>query len=342
MTQSEPVNAASPEPAGLPLDPAWRAEPLLIAALALGEGAALWQRLAAGGRSLLDLAGIHLFTLAALSGLILIARRYRRDTTYALLALMGGIAMGPVGLLGAAFVALARRRAAPPSPLIAQWYDRIALSTTVPSAERLYDDVSVGRTLDLDARPPVSYPDAMSFGSLAERQAILGHIARHFHPAYLATLKIALASPEPLIRVQAAAVAAHIAPKAREHFLHRAAEAGRGPADPLRALALLGDLEDLARSGLLDETERMGSERLAGELGDRVAAGLDRGLLRLSYQTDVAMAAELDAHLERLLIARGRFADLRAHRTAKRLSRRHPRARLRRLAVPTRVPEAAE
>jgi hypothetical protein len=182
----------------------------------------------------------------------------------------------------------------------------------------------------------------MTSGSLADRQAILGHIARHFHPAYLRTLKIALASQEPLIRVQAAAVAAHIAPKVRDHFLRCAAEAGLEPADPLRALSLLGDLETLIESGLLDETDRLNAQGLAERLGGTVVAGLDRGPLWLPYATDVALAAELDAHLERLLMARRRFADLRAHRTAQRLRLRHPRTRLRRLTVHHRLPEAAE
>jgi hypothetical protein len=245
-------------------------------------------------------------------------------------------------MLGTAILALGGRRAAPPSPLITQWYARIALSTTVAPEERLCDDVSVGRTLDLDARPPVSYPDAMTSGSLADRQAILGHIARHFHPAYLATLKFALASREPLIRVQAAAVAAQIAPKVRDHFHYCAAEAELSPAHPLRALAVLGNLEALIESGLLDETDRLTAETLVERLGDTVLAGLGRGPFALPFATDVALAAELDAHLERLLMARRRFADLRTHRTAQRLRLRYPHSRLQRLGVHNRLPEAAE
>lgn len=314
----------------------------LLAGLSLAEAAALAMRIAAGGHPVLDLAGIHLLTIIVLAGLVLLARRQRRDVTYPLIALIGGAAMGPLGVLGAAFLSLFDRRSPSPNPLIAQWYDRIAMSTTVAPEERLCEDVSVGRTLDLDARPPISYPDAMTSGSIAERQAILGHIARHFHPAYLPTLKIALASEEPLIRVQAAAVAAHVAPKVRDQLRRCTAEAEPLPADQHRALALLGDIEALMESGLLDETDRLNAQGLARRLGDTVLASLGRGPLALPYATDIALAAEIDARLERLLLARRRFADLRAHRTAQRISRHHPRSRLRRLAIHNRIPEAAE
>ena len=318
------------------------AAPLLLAGIAIAEGVAIAARLGTGPHVVVELALIHVLALATVAVLCILARSSGADTTHLLLALIAGAAIGPVGILGAAALGLGSRRPAGPSPLIQQWYDRIALSITVPDEERLCEDVSVGRALDLGAPLPASFPAAMSAGTLADRQTILGHIARNFHPAYLETLKIALASPEPVIRVQAAAVAAHVAPRVRRLFEDRAGAAARGATDPLVALALLDDLEALLGSGLLDEAERQRGAALAARLGDTVLAGLERGPLVLPFATDVAHAAALDTRLERLLIGRGRFCELRTHRTALRLRARHPRARLRRLAARHPTVEAAQ
>jgi hypothetical protein len=175
----------------------------------------------------------------------------------------------------------------------------------------------------------------MLSGALDERQAILGHIARHFDPAYLSTLKIALASPEPVIRVQAAAVASHIGPPMRRLLHNRIEMASRAPADPRQALALLDDLMSLVDSGLLDATERRQAEALAHRLGDTVVDSLSRRPRVIDPSGDGPLEMRLMARLEQLLIERRKFADLRGQRTAIRLQRRHPTARLRKLTVST-------
>ena len=317
-------------------------EAMAYVGLALVEIGAFSVRIAGGTHPILELLGIHLLVVAALAGLVALARQSRRDVTYSMIALVGGAAIGPVGILGAAALALMGRRSAMPTALVTQWYDRIALSTTVTPEERLCEDVRVGRTLDLEAAPPTSFPAVIASGTLAERQAILSHIARHFHPAYLPTLTIALASTEPLVRVQAAAVASHIAPKVREQFLQCEREGMQVLSDPLRALSLLGEVEALIQCCLLDEADRRNAERLAEGLADGLIAINVRKPLALPYTSDTALAEELDAHLERLLLARRRYADLRVHRTARQLLRRHAKARLRRLAAPPRRLEVGE
>jgi hypothetical protein len=179
----------------------------------------------------------------------------------------------------------------------------------------------------------------MHSGALDERQAILGHIARHFDPAYLPTLKIALASAEPAVRVQAAAVASHIGPRLRRLLRDRVEMASRAPTDPREALALLDDLLLLIDSGLLDATERRQAEALARRLGDTVVASLAHQPLSIDQSRGGPLDTRLMARLEQLLIERGRFSGLRAQRTAIRLQRRHPTARLRKLTVPTRLRE---
>lgn len=333
-TETRISNDASPTPVGS----AWEAA--LLAGIAIAATGAIAACMTAGGNPVRDVLLIQLATLASVGGLVAHAVRRRRDATCLCLALLGATAVGPAGLLGGAFLTLANRRAGQSSPLIADWYDRIALSTSVAREERLSEDVRVGRTLDLSAPGPVSFPSTMLSGPLLARQAILGHLARHFHPAHLVTLKIALESTEPLIRVQAAAVASHLAPRLRErlHELLRAAD--DAPVEPPTALALLGELEPLMASGLLDEAERKNAMAAVQRLGDGVLAAVASRPLAWPHVTDPAHAAELDSGLERLLLSRGLFADLRRHRTARRVLRQHPKGRLRRLSIRQRPPGA--
>jgi hypothetical protein len=302
-----------------------------IAALIAGDG---------------DLAAYALLRLAALASLVVLfvlTRRSGGDTTRILLALLATAVAGPVGTLGAVFVGSARQRAETRSALVQGWYDRIAMATATDPDVRLCDDVGVGRTLNLAASLPPSYPTVMASGPLAERQTILGHIARSFDPAYLPTLRIALDSPEPVLRVQAAAVAAHIAPELRRALtglLAAAAEPGSHGMGP--ALDLLAGLDLLVTSGLLDETERKQASAAAARLGDAVVVGLDaRPLAALAHAGDVAALAVRQSTLERLLIERRRFAELRTLRGARRIGVRHPTARLRRIGAQRPRAEAA-
>lgn len=273
----------------------------------------------------------HAMFLALTVSIIVRARRRREDITFLLLGLLAGIAIGPPGFLGASLLPWLGASGAPTSPLVTQWYDRIALSTSVPAEERLFDDVAVGRTLDLDAPAPLSFPATMTMGPLADRQAILGQIARHFEIAYLPTLKLALASPDAGVRVQAAAVASHVGPAMRRTFRELSERASRAPSDPIEALSLLDQLSLVIRSGLLDASERQLADALARRLGDTVVGALGRGPLKIDGGLDTVDDMRLTRRLEELLVERRRFAELRLQRTADSVRARHPSARLRRL-----------
>ena len=335
-TVSEEATASTaPVPAGLD-----RTETLLLVAIGVAEAIALGAGLTVGS-SLWVLLVIHFITLGLLTALFAKACRQGSDITATALALMTTIMIGPVGPLAAARLVRARSSPSRAPTLVTDWYDRIAMSTRVLPEERLCEDVEVGRTLDPASPPPCSFPDSMSGGTLVARQAILGHIARHFHPAYLETLKIALASPEPAIRVQAAAVAAHISPRVRRLLADTLRAADRGPQNPLSALAVLDDLELLLGSGLLDETEQRQAVAFARRLGDAILAETALGPLDLSSAPDQAEAARLEGRLERLLVERQCFAALRNHRTSRRIRHAHPGVRLRRLVARAPRPEVA-
>ena len=306
--------------------------PIGLTAVAAAETLAIMAVTSRFGAAWGALAIVHLMALGAVAVLFAVTWRSGRDTTAPLLGLIAGAAIGPVGMLGAAILGFTASTPAAPSTLIAEWYERIALSTAVDPETRLCDDVGVGRTLDLGATTPEPFPTVMEGGPLAARQTVLGLIARQFHPRYLETLKIALKSPEPSIRVQAAAVATHIGPELRRRFEERTATIDQVGRDPIAALGLLGELEAFIASGLLDAAERQRGVDLAAFLGDCVLEGLAPRPLDLPYATDPIRAAELEGPLEDLLLSRRRFAEFRTQRSARRIQARHPTARTKRLA----------
>ena len=153
---------------------------------------------------------LHLIVVAVLVAWMSVCRRRGDDVGMpAVLAISVAVA-GPFGALGGLLLPRLSRTDATDTARLAQWYDRISMSIETDAMSRLSDHVAIGRSLDLGAPAPAPFAALLEGGSVAEKQAILGLIARRFHPDYLPALKIALISPEPVIRVQAAAVAARV------------------------------------------------------------------------------------------------------------------------------------
>lgn len=274
---------------------------------------------------------VHGLGLAAVGALLFVMWRRRCDVSSSALGLLVGAVAGPLGPLGAGFLAFSVGRSRPVTPLVADWYERIALSTAVDPEERLCDDVGVGRTIDLGQVAPRDFSNTMRSGNLAERQTILGLIARKFHPAYLAALKIALNSPEPVVRVQAAAVAAHIAPAVHDRITALVGGPDEQDVLPRQALQDLADLDALLASGLLEASDQGRATKRLQRLEDCVLVALDRDPLVACRESDIARRAVGEDALARLLIRRGRYPDLRRQRTYRRIVTSRPSARVRRL-----------
>lgn len=148
---------------------------------------------------------------------------------------------------------IARHMEAP--ELLAAWYDRISLSVETDPLTQSSDHIAIGRSADLGAASPAAFSVLFSEGPIAAQQSALGMIARHFHPDYLPALSTALASPEAVVRVQAAAVAARIKPELDGLVQRRLGDLALNSHDPAKALAAAAELESCAASGLLSETE---------------------------------------------------------------------------------------
>ncbi len=274
---------------------------------------------------------LHVVVVAALALHVLLLRRRRRETTYAMLGTLGVAAAGPLGAIGTlALIQLARRRRSE-TGLLAAWYDRIALSVAVDPVSRYCNNVSSGRTINLDAVAPPSYADVVASGSLAERQNVLGLIARRFHSDYLSILASALRSPEPVIRVQAAAVAAHVRPAIARMFRDAVAEIPAASISAVAALRLLRTFESMNGSGLLDESDRRQGVDVIDRLGDIVLARMSAGDDPVPWASSVEERMALEDTLERLFLRRGRYAQLRTSRSARRVLTSRRVARIRRM-----------
>ncbi len=268
----------------------------------------------------------HLIVLAGL-GLALYRRRQAEaDLSAPVLILIAVSAAGPVGaglgLIGLAWL----YRPAQSSELLSAWYERIALSTRLDCETQLADRVASGRVIDASAPPPQALVGVVRHGTLQERQAALGLIARFFHLNHLAALSDALRSDLPVIRVQAAAVAARIRIQLAheiERRLERAADMlqevstpGHG-ASELARLRLIREFDQAIASELLDKP----LSEAASAMAARLAAAIDCLTLALHKGQSFEMRAGLEAY-EARLIAAGDFKRLRVLRRRRLMAHR--------------------
>lgn len=225
------------------------------------------------------------------------------------LALISALIAGPAGGL-LAVLALLRMEREPAHPeLLTAWYDRIALAGDTDAATDLYNTVAMGRALDTSIAPPQVFDAVMTEGSLADRQTALGLIARQFSPSYAPALRHALVSPEPVIRVQAAAVAVKVRAELKASLATALGRAQAGDLTPAAAGRLAVELRAMTGSGLLEDDDR--------ELGDLAADKLVTSLVDdLVAARDPA--GEIDpgvqALIETELLRRGNFQAFRDQR----------------------------
>jgi hypothetical protein len=276
--------------------------PKLVALLALAVEAGLLGLLATGKiHAMLFLIG-HLLVVVALTVYVHRIAAAGGDTIPAAILGIAVAATGPIGALGGLIALLRpqpRRRVNSPR-LLRDWYNRIALSADVDQITRLCDDVSSGRHVGLNTPPPESFVAVLERGSLANRQAALGMMARHIHPEYLAALKSALQSTEPVIRVQAAAVATKIRPELRALVDKAVLEFEAGTMPATKALELARHLEACVGCGLLDA-------------GDRIRAEVMIPRLKVLGATAMITSTVTPAQ-ETMLLQSGRFRELRIAR----------------------------
>lgn len=248
-----------------------------------------------------------------------VARRGGDAGTPALVAAAVAIA-GPFGALGGIVIDWLSVQRQDHRDRLQRWYERISLSTDTDDVTRLSDHVVIGRGMDLASPAPPPFARLIEHGTVAEKQAVLGLVARRFHPHYLAALKIALVSEEPVIRVQAAAVAARVRGMLGDEVTRLLASLDTKSA-AADALKIANDIDQCVASGLLEERQSAAATVAARDARSAALAQLVAAAQpalagsRVSAVGGLTDAAARHA-LEDDLLARGRFEDFRRLRRA--------------------------
>lgn len=297
----------------------WRAAPIVPAALAVALIETLLLIACAYARlPTFALVAGHVLVMAALLALVRREHHRGRDLGAWLLLVVAVAAIGPLGAIGGLIVGLFDRDVSPTARRrLDDWYQRIALSTETDDVSRLCDKVSIGRTMDFSSAAPRAFSAIMERGQLADQQAVLGHIARHFHPDYLACLTLALKNPEPVVRVQAAAVATRVRADLKARLARAQALADKGSAKPEILLATAHELEQIGHSGLLDASEMDTAAAVADRL--KAAGG---GAVETVASRLLEGAGTASREIEQQLLDQGRFRDLRRLRRIAAVRRR--------------------
>ncbi len=237
-----------------------------------------------------------------------------RDGAYAAyyLTLLATLSTGAAGaaLSVVALVLLWRQR--PNTAMLDEWYDRISQAGDVAPMTALTTKIAMGRSVDTDGALPHSFEQVINRGSLHDQQAALGLIARRFSPEYAPALRAALVSSEPVIRVQAAAVAVKVRGEAASALSLAIRQAQVATLSMPIARDLAVRIDALIRSQLLEEFDRSRGEDVLAQLLDGLVdadpfQGLDNAL-----PTDVAARNVIETHLLR----HGRYGEVRAAREA--------------------------
>jgi hypothetical protein len=263
---------------------------------------------------------VHTIIVGVLFFWLVLLRRMGSDTSSATFFLIATAVAGPFGAIGGLLIDWLSQQRAEHIDRLQFWYDRIALSTQSDAVTQLSDHVAMGRAVDLGAPAPLSFAGLIETGTIAEKQSILGLIARRFHPDYLPTIKAALISPEPVIRVQAAAVAARIrgdlGPLTKR--LLATAEADRTQAG--EAVVLADQVRQCVTSGLMEEKDVDRLLRSLAELDARLQSSVLSAKHRIGGRATKQSLAFDDADarsaFEEQLISQGRYAEFRALRRA--------------------------
>lgn len=262
---------------------------------------------------------------AAVVGIVGLILFYGRaadgDPTVAELIFLVVLVAGPAGAVASlAALAFVDHAGAGPHVLDA-WYARLSRASHADVSREMTDRVVAGRVLRSDAAQPVDFEDVIASGTLAERQAALGLMARRVHTDFAPALQAALRSDEPVVRVQAAAVVARVRADLKTRI--KALLAVSDPhASPL-TIADAAELVRLAGCSLVDRADGDKCRKAATEIL-QVALPTTHDVRAVS----ASATRETAAMVERFLVSSGRHRDFRvARRVHDLVVNRHYRVR---------------
>jgi hypothetical protein len=273
-----------------------------------GAWLAVWTSLKC---SILAWFGGHVTLIAAVLWWAWRRRAQDADFSGPALAGMAVLLAGPLGAALALWVVRWLETRQPDERLLAAWYDRIALAGDIDPITHLSNTVSMGRAVQTTADMPRVFATVMADGSLEDRQTALGLIARRFSPSYAPALRAALVSSEPVIRVQAAAVAVKVRGDLKATLHHTLARRNDPGLSLINGLELAAEIQTIVEAEMLEDVDRAAAVAVVIDLiGSRVDA-----LGGNPHDDDVAaLSPEARNMLETALLDRGRFVAFRALR----------------------------
>jgi polysaccharide biosynthesis protein PelE len=246
------------------------------------------------------------------------------DASAHMLVIFGTMVTGPLGAALALVALFQLRRERPAAHVLEAWYDRIALAGDVDDVTQLCDNVAMGRTVDISAPVPRVFEQVIAEGSLEDRQAALGLIARRFHPCYTPALRAALVSPEPVIRVQAAAVAVKVKADLERQLKASLGKSKAESASVGEKAMLARDLQEMAACGLLDDKDRDRAQAAADAILEAVLA---TGASVPEVMTSLRGRYGMGSVVETELLRQGRYEEFRALRASAKAHAAAPVAR---------------
>lgn len=263
---------------------------------------------------------LHVLVVGVLAMRCRFVARNGGDAGTPMLQVMAVAIAGPFGALGGLLIDWLSVQGQEHRDRLQRWYERISLSIDTDDVTKLSDRVVVGRTMDLGGPAPQPFARLIEHGSVGEKQAVLGIVARRFHPHYLSALKLALVSDEPVIRVQAAAVAARVRGSLGEEVERLLALLEQKPA-AAEMLRLAREIDLCVASGLLEEKQNVRATAAArvarADALERLQAAARPALAGGPVSAGGALGgAEARFVLEDHLLASGRYDEFRRLRRA--------------------------
>ncbi len=213
---------------------------------------------------------IHPCVVAIAAGALF--RAEAGDRTFHALGILVILLAGPLGAIGFLAMILAIDRV-PPSADLDVWYQRLSGSKKVDLATNLHEAIINGRALQPATDIPV-FTRVLIEGNLEQKQALLGLIGRKYHRNYYPVLKLALRSPQAVVRAQAAAVFAKLKEEHKARLNRNLAEGGDGADAPGQIINRAREILTCAQSGFIDPPEA-GRARAAAKVLCEEALGSD-------------------------------------------------------------------
>jgi len=126
-----------------------------------------------------------------------------QDLRWPLLLTASSLATGPVGCVGTLLTIGLTFWFERSSTPFEDWYASLFPDHEVQFAATVFEQIKANES-DSTQEVPTPFVDILSYGTLAQKQAVILLITKHFNPVLAATLLVALKDSDSAVRVQAA------------------------------------------------------------------------------------------------------------------------------------------